>query len=212
MAAFYPEASSRPRANAFKPGKPALSHHRTCGSASGGSLNPREPSHRIGRRHRAETKFGLRRQGPPPPPCRLLPLPFARSALCPRLSPDSCSPGPLLPFSQPPGGRARDSPLQGNAPAGRTRKKSADARRFRVGTSGVRPTCDVPQTKTVSDPGVCRGAVAAAGRPQGNADWCRCVSSAPCSRNHHKINDVMLMQTEGWGKMRGLIFLGLFRV
>ena len=30
------------------------------------------------------------------------------------------------------------------------------------------------------------------------------------SRNHHKINDAMLMQAGGWGKMRGLIFLGLF--
>ncbi|MHB0982296.1 MAG: hypothetical protein ACYC02_02830 [Thiobacillus sp.] len=30
------------------------------------------------------------------------------------------------------------------------------------------------------------------------------------SRNHHKINDAMLMQTGGWGKMQGLIFLGLF--
>jgi hypothetical protein len=36
------------------------------------------------------------------------------------------------------------------------------------------------------------------------------VEVAPCSRNHHKINDAMLMQTGGWGKMRGLIFLGLF--
>ena len=39
---------------------------------------------------------------------------------------------------------------------------------------------------------------------------CRCVCSAPCGRCHHVFNDAMLMQAEGWGKMRGLIFLGLF--